>query len=722
MHALVPRAAGLSRPPSSKTLQSLESTSRGRAVAAQAAGQRRGGNRGGGEKKGAPFLKKRLRLRKSSDGISHLGSSLKSRGNRPFPGPPKGQGPPLRILPIGGLGEIGMNCMLIGHKDRYIMVDAGLMFPDFAEIGMQKVLPDTSFLHQWKDLIEAVVITHGHEDHIGALAWVVPGLDPSTPVYATKFVMNLIERRMKEYNLWNPSKFKTFEVNSKFPLGPFELETFRVTHSIPDCVGCIFRSESGTIVHTGDWRIEEKPTDGDEFDRTTLERIGQEGATLLMSDSTNVLSPGRTTSETDVGQALASRMAQHHGKGRIIATQFASNINRLGVLKKAADACGRKLAFAGPSIAAYMDACYRAGRAPFDPSELLDIEEAVDGYASNKLVIVTTGSQAEPRAALNLAAFGASPFLKIQPEDLILYSAKVIPGNEARVMKMMNSLAGFGCEIAMGRGENLHTSGHAYQEEQKEVLKMVNPQNFLPVHGEYAFLQAHAAMAEDECGIKNTNVIRNGQMIGFGAKRNAKQVGELGSLSKVIGNVKLFSFYNDGGKGTGTSDQMQLYERMKIAQEGIVFTNVEVRNRITGGGGGGQRGGKGSRSAKVPTGIQVNLRITARALWINEGKLISEMNRFVKTRLRDMPLNSSLNDIEKVVCDELRRCCKAHNNKRPEVIVMAHDSSDKSGGGREFYGSERRRARQSPSSGASNRRAAASNAPPESTKVVDSST
>ena len=196
---------------------------------------RRGGQRN--EPKSSGFLKKRLRLRKQSDGISHLGSSQKSKMKRPFPGPPRGKGMPLRILPIGGLGEIGMNCMLVGHKDRYIMLDAGLMFPDVMEFGMQKVLPDTSFIHEWRDVVEAVVITHGHEDHIGALAWVLPALDPSTPVFASKFVMNLIERRMREFNLWNPDKFHVFNVGDRFPAGPFELETFRVTHSIPDCVG-----------------------------------------------------------------------------------------------------------------------------------------------------------------------------------------------------------------------------------------------------------------------------------------------------------------------------------------------------------------------------------------------------------------------------------------------------------------------------------------------------
>ena len=364
-----------------------------------------------------------------------------------------------------------------------------------------------------------------------------------------------------------------------------------------------------------------------------------------------------------------------------------ANVNRLGMLKKAADAAGRKLAFCGPSIASYLDACHKAGRAPFDPEELLDIEDAMDGYDPDKLVIVTTGSQAEPRASLSLASFDASPFLKIFPDDLILYSAKVIPGNESRVMRMMNSLAGHGCEIVMGRGDNLHTSGHAYQEELKEVLKMVNPQNFLPVHGEYAFLQAHANLAEQECGVKNTNVIRNGQMIGFREKRSKSQVGELSSLAKVVGDVKLFNFYNDGGKGTGTFDQMRLYERIKIAQEGIVFTNVEVHNR--------QVNSK-SRAKWGPSkqrGIEANLRITARAIWIDEGKLIGEMNRAVLGKLRDLPLNTSLGEIENVVYKELRRCCKYHNNKRPEIIVMAHDSAGAAGAGSGSSSSSRERGR-----------------------------
>ena len=202
-----------------------------------------------------------------SDGEDHLGSALNKGFRRRFPGPPPGEGPPIRVLPIGGLGEIGMNCMLVGVHDRYILIDAGLMFPDFSDLGMQKILPDTSFLTQWRDKIVAVVVTHGHGVHIGALPWVVPALDPGTPIYAGGFAMQLIKRRLQEFNLWDASRMHTLEVRKPFQCGPFEVEPLRVTHSIPDCCGLIMRSEHGTIVHTGDWKIDENPVDGDGFDR-----------------------------------------------------------------------------------------------------------------------------------------------------------------------------------------------------------------------------------------------------------------------------------------------------------------------------------------------------------------------------------------------------------------------------------------------------------------------
>ena len=226
----------------------------------------------------------------------------------PPPSPLQGHdGPPLRILPIGGLGEIGMNCMLVGHYDRYVLVDAGLMFPDFEELGIQKVLPDTSFLHQWRDKIEAVIITHGHEDHIGALPWVVPALDPGTPIFAGTFTMELVKRRMKEFSIWDDKRFKSFAVGDRFMAGPFEISTLRVTHSIPDSCGVAFTCADGTIVHTGDWKIDEKPIDGKQFDRAGFESLGLDRVSLLMSDSTNALAPGRTTSETGEGREGGGR-------------------------------------------------------------------------------------------------------------------------------------------------------------------------------------------------------------------------------------------------------------------------------------------------------------------------------------------------------------------------------------------------------------------------------
>ncbi|CAI9757350.1 unnamed protein product [Fraxinus pennsylvanica] len=336
-------------------------------------------------------------------------------------------GPPLRILPIGGLGEIGMNCMLVGNYDRYILIDAGVMFPDYDELGVQKIIPDTTFIKKWSHKIEAVVITHGHEDHIGALPWVIPALDSHTPIFASSFTMELIKKRLKEFGIFVPSRLKVFKTRRKFDAGPFEIEPIAVTHSIPDCSGLVLRCADGTILHTGDWKIDESPLDGRTFDRDALEELSREGVSLMMSDSTNILSPGRTISETVVADSLLRNISTC--KGRVITTQFASNIHRLGSVKAAADLTGRKLVFVGMSLRTYLDAAWKDGKAPIDPSTLVKVED-IDAYAPKDLLIVTTGSQAEPRAALNLASHGSSHSLKLNKEDVILYSAKVIKNGE----------------------------------------------------------------------------------------------------------------------------------------------------------------------------------------------------------------------------------------------------------------------------------------------------
>eukprot|EP00892_Ulva_mutabilis_P011918 jgi/Ulvmu1/9099/UM005_0194.1 len=626
--------------------------------------QGRGGGRGSGRKnRGRMFIQ--------SDGESHLGSSQTPK-NRQFPGPPPDDGPPLRILPIGGLGEIGMNCMLVGARDRYILIDAGLMFPDFTDYGMQKILPDTSFLAEWRDKIEALVITHGHEDHIGALPWVVPALHPDTPIFAGAFSMQLVQRRLREYTLFDERRFHTFGMRQRFQAGPFEIEPFRVTHSIPDCCGMVLRSEYGNIVHTGDWKIDEAPLDGHAFDRDAFEAAGREGVALLMSDSTNVLSPGRTVGEREVAENLVRKIAEHDGQGRVIATQFASNIHRLGSVKRAADAAGRRVAFLGMSLYTYLEAAQRAGFAPFTVDELVPPED-IDSMDPNKLLVITTGSQGEDRAVLNMASMEASPKLKLLEDDLLVYSAKVIPGNDKRCMKMFNRISNMGIRIANNRADGLHASGHAHQEELREVLKLVQPRHFLPVHGEAAFLYAHAELAQG-LGCRNTTVIRNGQMLAVNDIRNREHV-SMGTAA-VVGEVELDLLFNDGARGTGTAVDMALRERNTLAQDGIVVVAVDVGRAMPGS---LTRAREDPAAAIAAAQLMCKVRVTARGMWTDSGTLLKRIHGETIGACEAMPPDVSLPALERKLIGIIRKVCKQFNGRRPEVLVVAHEMDPRAG-------------------------------------------
>ncbi|KAI4343630.1 hypothetical protein L6164_010958 [Bauhinia variegata] len=563
-------------------------------------------------------------------------------------------GPPLRVLPIGGLGEIGMNCMLVGNHDRYILIDAGVMFPDYDELGVQKIIPDTTFIRKWRHKIEAVVITHGHEDHIGALPWVIPALDSHTPIFASSFTMELIKKRLKEHGIFLSSRLKIFRARKKFVAGPFEIEPIRVTHSIPDCCGLVLRCSDGTILHTGDWKIDESPLDGKVFDRQALEELSKEGVTLMMSDSTNILSPGRTTSESVVADALLRHISA--AKGRIITTQFASNIHRLGSVKAAADLTGRKLVFVGMSLRTYLDAAWKDGKAPFDPSTLVKAED-IDGYAPKDLIIVTTGSQAEPRAALNIASYGSSHSFKLTMEDVILYSAKVIPGNESRVMKMLNRISEIGSTVIMGKNEGLHTSGHGYRGELEELLRIVKPQHFLPIHGELLFLKEHELLGKST-GIRHTAVIKNGEMLGVSHLRNRRVLSN-GFVS--LGKENLQLKYSDGDKAFGTSSELFIDERLRIALDGIIVVSMEIY-----------------RPQKLDNldenTLKGKIRITTRCLWLDKGKLLDALHKAAHAALSSCPINCPLAHMERTVSEVLRKMVRKYSGKRPEVIAIATEN------------------------------------------------
>ncbi|KAM1322344.1 hypothetical protein ACFXTH_015185 [Malus domestica] len=564
------------------------------------------------------------------------------------------EGPPIRVLPIGGLGEIGMNCMLVGNYDRYILIDAGVMFPDFDELGVQKIIPDTTFIKKWSHKIEAIVITHGHEDHIGALPWVIPALDPNTPIFASSFTMELIKKRLKEHGIFVPSRLRTFRTKRKFTAGPFEIEPVRVTHSIPDCCGLVLRCSDGTILHTGDWKIDESPLDGRGFDREALEELSKEGVTLMMSDSTNVLSPGRTTSESSVADALLKHISA--AKGRVITTQFASNIHRLGSVKAAADFTGRKLVFVGMSLRTYLDAAWKDGKAPIDPSSLVKVED-IDSYAPKDLLIVTTGSQAEPRAALNLASFGSSHSVKLNKEDIILYSAKVIPGNESRVMKMLNRISDLGSTIVMGKNEGLHTSGHGYRGELEEVLQIVKPQHFLPIHGELLFLKEHELLGRST-GIHHTTVIKNGEMLGVSHLRNRRV---LSNGFTLLGKENLQLKFSDGDKAFGTSSDLCVDERLRIALDGIIVVSMEVLRPQ-------------NVNGSTENSIKGKIKITTRCLWLDKGKLIDALYKAAHAALSSCPISCPLPHMERTVSEVLRKLVRKYSGKRPDVIAIAMEN------------------------------------------------
>ncbi|CAO1942149.1 unnamed protein product [Urochloa humidicola] len=594
----------------------------------------------------------RKRLRRTEGATKSLEDSVKRKLERFYEG---ADGPPLRVLPIGGLGEIGMNCMLVGNYDRYILIDAGVMFPDYDEFGVQKIIPDTTFIKKWSHKIEAVIITHGHEDHIGALPWVIPALDSSTPIFASSFTMELIKKRLKEFGIFLSSRLKVLRIKKRFQAGPFEVEPIRVTHSIPDCCGLVLRCGDGIIFHTGDWKIDESPVDGKIFDREALEELSKEGVTLMMSDSTNILSPGRSISESVVAGSLLRHISE--AKGRVITTQFASNIHRIGSIKAAADLTGRKMVFVGMSLRTYLEAAFKDGKAPLDPSTLVKVED-MDAYAPKDLLIVTTGSQGEPRAALNLASYGGSHALKLSKEDVLLYSAKVIPGNETRVMKMMNRLTDLGPKIIMGKDAGLHTSGHAYRDELEEVLRIVKPQHFLPVHGELLFLKEHELLGRST-GIKHTTVIKNGEMLGVSHLRN-RRVMSNGFVS--LGKEDFQLMYSDGDKAFGTSTDLCIDERLRIASDGIIFVSMEIFRPQ-------------KEHASVQSGLKGKFKITTRCLWLDNGRLLDALYKAAHAALSSCPVNCPLSHMERMVAEILRKMVRKYSGKRPDVIAVATEST-----------------------------------------------
>jgi len=473
--------------------------------------------------------------------------------------------PRLKIIPLGGLSEIGKNMMVMEYENDIIIIDGGLMFPEEEMFGVDLVIPDISYLLERRENIRGIIITHGHEDHIGALPYLLPQLD--VPVYATKLTQGLISVKLKERRTRSGVSFKTIPPGGTFTLGRFKIEFFPVTHSIPDSVGLIIHTPLGIIVHSGDFKIDYTPVSGQPTDMSRLAQLGAQGVLLLLSDSTYAELPGYTPSEKVVGEALDRVIAR--APGRVIITTFSSLVSRIQQVIDAAAKYQRRVFVVGRSMTDTVRMALELGYLNAPDGVLARLDE-LRGLPRNKAVFVTTGSQGEPTSALVRMANRNHRQLHILRGDTVVFSASPIPGNEAIIHRTVNSLFKQGARVLYSGLEQVHVHGHASQEELKLLLNVVKPKFFMPIHGEYRHLRLHANLAQS-IGIPsdNTLVLEDGDVLEL-SPQSAKVTGKTAS-----GNV-----YVDG-LSVGDIGTVVLRDRKMLSRDGIVMVIIAV-NRQTG--------------------------------------------------------------------------------------------------------------------------------------------
>jgi ribonuclease J len=461
----------------------------------------------------------------------------------------------LKIIPLGGLGEIGLNMMVIEYDQHIIVIDAGLMFPDDYMPGIDMVIPDFSYLTLNREKVRAVILTHGHEDHIGAVPFLLKELN--VPVYGTNFTIELVRARLSEYEL--PEKA---ELNKVLPgdiseIGPFKIEYIRVNHSIIDGVGLAIETPEGIIIHTGDFKIDHRPVDGYFTDINRFSYYGGKNCLALLSDSTNVEREGYTLSESDVRETLENIF--RHSEGRLIVAVFASNIARMQQIVNLAQQYGRKIAMSGKSMKANTGIAVKQGLMNI-PDHIEIMEKAIKNYPDNEIAVLTTGSQGEPMSSLTRMANGNHKDICIKEGDTVIFSSRFIPGNERAITSIINNLYRRGAKVIYEKVSAIHSSGHAYQEELKLLINLVRPRYFIPVHGEYRHLVKHIELARST-GILSANTIlaENGDTICF------KE-----GMSWLDGKQHTGRMLVDG-KGLGDVDDTVIRDRLKLAGDGVVI-------------------------------------------------------------------------------------------------------------------------------------------------------
>ncbi len=471
----------------------------------------------------------------------------------------------LKVIPLGGLSEIGKNMIVMEYEDDVIIIDAGLMFPEEEMLGIDLVIPDISYLLERRNKIRGIIITHGHEDHIGALPYLLPQLN--VPIYATKLTQGLVRVKLKERRALNEAKLNVVPPGEQFTLGRFKIEMFPVCHSIPDAVGLVIDTPVGTVVHSGDFKLDYTPVSGKPTDLSRLAQLGAKGVLLLLSDSTYAELPGYTPSEIMVGEALDRIMA--NAPGRVIITTFSSLVSRIQQVIDAAAKHKRRVFVIGRSMSETVRMALELGYLSAPDGILGRIEEA-RGIPLDKIVFVTTGSQGEPTSALVRMANRDHRNVRIQPGDTVVISATPIPGNEALVNRTVDNLFRQGAQVLYSKLAQVHVHGHGSQEELKLLLNLVKPRFFMPIHGEYRHLSLHAKLAHS-VGVaeENTFVMEDGDILELGP-----------DVAKVVGKVSSGNVYVDG-LSVGDIGGIVLRNRRMLSKDGIVVAIIAV-NRQSG--------------------------------------------------------------------------------------------------------------------------------------------
>ncbi|ABS35467.1 ribonuclease J [Clostridium botulinum] len=466
----------------------------------------------------------------------------------------------VKVIPLGGLGEIGKNITAFEYGNEIVIIDCGISFPDEEMYGVDLVIPDITYLLNNKDKVKAIFLTHGHEDHIGSLPYILQQLN--RPVYGTALTLGIVENKLKEHNMLSDCELNKVEAGDIVELKNLKIEFIRNTHSIADSCSIAIHTPVGVILHTGDFKIDYTPIDGLVMDFHRIAELGKKGVLLLMADSTNVQRKGHTISEKSIGETLTKIFS--NAKGRVIVATFASNIHRMQQIIDASIEYGRKVAFSGRSMENISKVAMDLGYLHIPETYLITVDE-MKNYPNEQITIITTGSQGEPMAALARIAYSNHRKIAIEPKDLFIISASPIPGNEKLISRVINELFKKGADVIYEALEEVHVSGHAYEEELKLIHTLVHPKYFMPVHGEYRHLKRHVDLAM-ELGMERENIfsLETGQVLEISHEE-----------AKVSGKVRTGSIFVDG-IGVGDVGNIVLRDRRYLAQDGMLTIVVTL--------------------------------------------------------------------------------------------------------------------------------------------------